>query len=459
MTNWSFEKAWFILSLGILVFLYGVAVGKWRWAPYYVLDQAADQARTVYRSWTSSPRVALYNQVHERSGVHTPRPKEVQSGLTLLMSSWKQNDEWGYGLKLVDETGDVVHERVIDVRKIFGGTWDQLFNPQLQGVNTRHLQGHSLLPNGDVLVNLPYVGMVRLDACGNVRWTLMEGNHHSITQAEDGSFWVPGVHPNRRAGSEQYPDGFPGFDGKKVWVDRILRVSDDGEILEDINVLDVLYANGLDRYIPKVLGGKRPKPQKIPEDLTHLNDVEPLSAAMADEYPLFEEGDLVVSLRGLSLVFVLNPETGKVKWHATDPFIYQHDPDFIGDGWIGVFDNNYDLTGSGRGTMLGGSRIVALQPHTDSMDIRFPTAQSEPFYTHIRGKWQKLENGNMLLTEAVAGRVVEVNPQGETVWEWVYSPTQNSKVPAVEGERYNIARETVASWPCSSVDSVNTSAQ
>jgi hypothetical protein len=375
------------------------------------------------------------------------------------MSSWKHSGEWEYLLKLIDEKGEVVHKWPIDKSEVFGGEWAQLVEPELQGINLKDPQGHSLLPNGDVLFNLPYVGMARLDACGDLRWVLKEGNHHSIARAEDGSFWVPGVHPNRRSGSEQYPDGFPGFDGKKVWVDRILRVSKDGQILNDINVLDVLYANGLDRYIPKVLGGKRPTPQKIPEDVTHLNDVEPLSAAMADEYPLFEEGDLVVSLRGLSLVFVFDPETGEVKWHATDPFIYQHDPDFIGDGWIGVFDNNYDLTGSGRGTMLGGSRIVAIQPHTDSMDIRFPTPRSEPFYTHIRGKWQKLENGNMLLTEAVAGRVVEVNPQGETVWEWVHSPTQDSEVPAVEGERYNITRETAASWPCSSVDSLHASAQ
>lgn len=32
-------------------------------------------------------------------------------------------------------------------------------------------------------------------------------------------------------------------------MDRLLHVSADGEVLDDINVLDVLYANGLERYI------------------------------------------------------------------------------------------------------------------------------------------------------------------------------------------------------------------
>jgi hypothetical protein len=358
---------------------------------------------------------------------------------------------------LVDRKGDVLHEWSVDRRELFGEGALQVFDPKLQGIDGKDIHGSILLPDGDVLFNLPYVGMARLDVCGNVEWTMKEGNHHSIAQASDGSFWVPAVHQDRQSGSDEYPDGFPGLDGKPVWVDRVLHINGEGEIFDDINVLDILYENDLERYIPKTLGGKRPTPGKIPEDLTHLNDIEPLSPAMADEYPEFEAGDLVVSLRGMSLVFVFDPDTGEVKWHATDPFIYQHDPDFLGNGWIGVFDNNYDLTR--WGTMLGGSRIVALQPHTDSMEVRFPTRHSDPFYTHVRGSWQQLENGNVLLTEAVAGRVVEVNQQGRTVWEWIHPPTENAKVPAVGGKRVDLTREEAASWPCSLIGTDRTSNQ
>lgn len=194
-------------------------------------------------------------------------------------------------------------------------------------------------------------------------------------------------------------------------------------------------------------------------DLTHLNDVEPLSPSMASEYPLFDEGDLLVSLRSLSLVFVFDPRSMEVKWHASDPFIYQHDPDFLGNGWIGVFDNNYDLTK--RGTMLGGNRIVALQPHTGAIEVRFPKPHSPQFYTNVEGKWQRLENGNMLLTESMRGRVVEVNSQGRIVWEWIHDDrVNNSKVPNVaKGARRSLTRADVASWPCSSVKSVSPSTQ
>jgi hypothetical protein len=168
--------------------------------------------------------------------------------------------------------------------------------------------------------------------------------------------------------------------------------------------------------------------------------------------PLFEAGDLLMSLRNLHLILVVDPKSKEVKWHASAPFIQQHDADFVGDGWIGVFDNNEDFTK--RGTMLGGSRIVTLQPHTDSMAVRFPTPRSESLYTDVWGKWQQLDNGNMLLTESSAGRVAEVTPNGRTVWEWGHAPYEESNVPVVtKAARHDLTREDVAAWPCSSVDS------
>jgi hypothetical protein len=189
-----------------------------------------------------------------------------------------------------------------------------------------------------------------------------------------------------------------------------------------------------------------------------LNDVEPLGASVADQYPLLEAGDLLVSLRDLHLVLVVDPGTGGVKWHVSAPHILQHDVDFFGNGWIGIFDNNRDFTK--RGDMLGGTRTVAVQPGSDSTRVLFPTPHSDPFYTAFRGKWQMLKNGNMLLTEARSGRVVEVTADGRTVWEWIHEPYSDSLVPLVtKATRVDVTREEVASWPCSSVDSVRVSEQ
>jgi hypothetical protein len=226
-----------------------------------------------------------------------------------------------------------------------------------------------------------------------------------------------------------------------VYQDLILQVAEDGTVLDTINVLDVLYANELEWHLAD-------EEQQNDIDPTHLNDVEPLPSSLADQYPLFETGDLAVSLRDLDLVFVLDPHSERVRWHSTQPFLKQHDPDFIGNGWITVFDNRWD--GTERGTMLGGSRIVAVQPHTDSMKVLFPTRESDPFYTYQRGNSQILANGNLLLTESETGRVLEVDSEGRTLWEWVAEPHGDSQVPSVsESRRVDTSREDVTNWPCS----------
>ncbi len=155
----------------------------------------------------------------------------------------------------------------------------------------------------------------------------------------------------------------------------------------------------------------------------------------------------MVSLRQLNTVLVLNPSTLEVKWTANEPLILQHDPDFIGGGKIGVFNNNNDRTA--RGTFLGGSQIVIFEPHTDTHEVLYPTEKSPPFFTAFAGKWQLLPNGNILTVEARAGRALEANPAGETVWEWVSERLDGTHVPEVlEATRYDLSPETVASWKC-----------
>lgn len=206
----------------------------------------------------------------------------------------------------------------------------------------------------------------------------------------------------------------------------------------------MLFANGLEHLIYRAAFNT----DAVSGDVTHLNDVEPLLSKLASDFPDFEFGDLLISLRALNLVLVVDPETLDVKWHTTDPFLQQHDADYLPSGWIGIFDNRSDFTR--RGSFLGGSRIVTVQPGSDSVKVLFAPDESNPLYTRHMGKWHKLDNGNLLLTESQAGRIVEVTPGGEEVWEWIHEPYDASHVTEVaEGERYEITEEQVRSWPCS----------
>jgi len=416
MTRLRLAKAWFVVSVAVLGVGYGMAANQRGWFPSPLAKQAWTQAQAYV---TDNPFSYLVPRVYDRHGARIVQPEKVHSGVTLISSMWETPDGWEPSVQLLNTQGETVHEWPVGY---------DLFR------DDGYIHGTHLLPNGDLVVNVEYVGTARLDACGNVRWRLPKRTHHSVERAADGSFWIPAQMGDRTT-------DYPGLD-EPVLPEQILQVSAEGEVLKTIDLIDLLFENDLENYFFKRHG---PHPRG---ELMHVNDVEPLSASIADEYPRFEAGDLLVSLRDLHLVFVLDPETKTVRWHAFGPFIRQHDPDFLGDGRIGVFDNNPD--GTHRGNVLGGSRIVVLRPPADSTSVLFPANRSETFYTEAAGKWQQLENGNLLLTEAQAGRVVEVGPNGAPVWEWTREP-HGSKVPQIlDGARYDLTPEEVNAWSCSS---------
>lgn len=419
------ERLVFLASVVALAFLYGYGARYFGWFPDAFLSRAASEARKLV-----SPPTFVSPRAHGESGARMVDSAAVQPGMTLVASVWRDPDGVP-ALRLLEPDGSVAHQWVIDPSEIFP---DQ-FSPLAIRHEVDPVHGAQLLEEGHLLVNVPYVGTARLDACGRPVWRLAVGSHHSIDRAPDGSFWIVG----RRGTLAPHPIWEWDPPGPVVH-DLMIKVGADGRVRRTIDVLDVLDAD--DSLVAHVF-----RHQPV-DDVTHLNDVEALEPSLAGEYPLFEAGDLLVSLKHLNLVVVFDPETLEIRWRATGPFIQQHDPDFIGGGWIGIFDNRED--GTYRGTRLGGSRILAIEPHTDSTRVLFPGPASDPFHTPNMGKWQLLENGNLLVTESRAGRVLEVTPEGRTVWEWVTTPYNSASVAEVsEGTRYDLTPEEVAAWPCS----------
>lgn len=423
------EKAGFLASCLAVAFLYGFGASTYGWFPNDVLVRAWHQLEPIRHAFLDGEHPATSDRVYRREGARTLDSAAVQPGLTLVPSVW-EDFGWGPGLKLIDRDGRVVHQWEVDPARLFPGE----FTRPLTGLmDFNHPQGAYLFPNGDVLAVISRVGTARLDACGEVKWRIRDAHHHSVAPAGDGTFWVSA------SDAERAPDPISG--DEVVRHDRLVHLSGDGEVLREIDVFDILREN--DELLRRHL-------RYWPSD-THLNDVEPLPASMEDEYPAFDAGDLLVSLRHLNLVFVVDPATLEVEWWVGGPFIFQHDPDFVGEGWIGVFDNNWD--GTDRGTRLGGSRVVAFHPTADSTAVWFRSSEATPLYTWDRGNWQLLDNGNLLITESTAGRVAEVSPDGHLVWEWIQAPYDDTSVPRIYwAERYDVGREQASSWPCSPDD-------
>ena len=429
----------FLLACLFFSFLYGFAASQFQWWPHGFLSRALSEAKNTGSASTIAQH-HTYPARHDLQGVRSYGDEPSARGATLVTSYWPDRDGLP-GLRLIDSAGATLHHWDANPARIWPTSPHEDSAKGLLNQSSNYVHGSYLFPNGDVLFNIEFLGLARLDAKGDVIWRVDRRTHHSVTPDENGNFWVCEA---VWVETEELRKGrFPGLTLPLV-EDRVLLVSPEGKILEQISILEIVFESELKDLVWRI--GKMRS-----GDILHLNDVESLSTAMAAEYPMFEAGDLLVSLRFLDAVFVVDPDTKKVKWSAHEPFMNQHDPDFIGDGWISVFDNHGDE--SLDGSFLGGSRLLALRPHTGESRGIYPREPSGSeheryFYTLRGGKAQQLENGNWLITESQSGRVFEIDGDGKTVWEWVHTRRADgfSISEVLEGSRYRITAQDVGIW-------------
>jgi len=424
----------FLVSVVLIVFGYGVAVGNYRIFPYRWLGAA--KKVLVDRLSNRRPH-HLFPACYEYSGTRVHDANLMAPGATLLTSYWRELD-WKPGIRLIDPVGNILHQWRIDPAEIWPTSPHTDIASRSENVLTYYVHGCFLFNNGDVIFNIEYLGLVRMNARGDIIWKLPYRTHHSIHRSDSGNFWVCGmkVIEDTQEGRErlaQYPGLTP-----PVAEDVALEVSSDGKVLREISILKALFESGYQQLIWQMKGNS------CTGDILHTNDVEPLPFEMADQYALFDAGDILVSSCYTNSIFVIDPETKRIKW-LSSTFLGQHDPDFIGNGWISVFDNNND--GSGNGRYLGGSRIVGIRPEDGVTRVLYPKNKKSFFYTQGGGKMQRLPNGNLLITEARRGRVFEVEESGRIVWEWVHERYDDELVSEVlEGTRYNLTPEQIAAW-------------
>ena len=64
-------------------------------------------------------------------------------------------------------------------------------------------------------------------------------------------------------------------------------------------------------------------------------------------------------------------------------------------------------------------RLIEIDPKTSQTEVVYEGTTERPLDSITRSKEQRLANGDTLIVEAQGGRVFEVDPKGETVWEYV----------------------------------------
>lgn len=175
--------------------------------------------------------------------------------------------------------------------------------------------------------------------------------------------------------------------------DRAFTVNRDGEITWEWQAENHLTP-GTPFY--EKYGG--PEKEGEEDDWTHANDIDQL-----------ENGNFLISLRNFDAVIEVDPETNEVVDVTGEPgnndiLDEQHNPQYIEDeGTMVVADSRND-------------RIIELDLESEEYIWRYTGPSSE------RLKWprdaDRLPNGNTLITDSQKNRVLEVNPDGEVVWQF-----------------------------------------
>ncbi|MGI9286057.1 MAG: arylsulfotransferase family protein [Pseudomonadales bacterium] len=432
-------KVMFVATITAAVFAYGVAVGSYRIFPYGAIRYVAT---TLVETWTNfgmmtktKPQAHLKQARYPGSGV-IQAENTTSSGYILVNGFF----DAGIELRLIDVKGNVVQRWPVQYSSLMGDKLEHIQPPAARPNSDWHtgFNGALVEPDGSVVFNLIGGGLVKLDQCGSVEWLLRKMAHHSIEKSSDGGYWVPG---------QYYVEDKPQHAGiaTPYRIDTIMKVTADGHVEKEVSVLDLIYAHDL---VGVVFANNRMLRIFGERDLVHLNDIEELGADLADAFPQFEAGDILLSLRESNLVMVVDRTLSFIKWYQIGPWMQQHDADWQADGTITVFDNRYDRTNDG--SALGGSRVLSINPTTRDVQTLYEQTQNPRFYTPTQGDHQFLANGNILLTESESGRAVEVSSNGQIIWQYInrYSETEVVRLPdAIHYEREYFNPDA---WSCDS---------
>lgn len=308
-----------------------------------------------------------------------------------------------------------------------------------------------MLGNGDIVVIVENRKLLRFDWNSELIWKKTLAAHHDLVSLPDGSFYVIIRHIEAHR-------------GLKTWFDAIVRLTADGDemyrwstfehLRELRTALDTRWF--MDTILDSIHAGRspegrtsegiekaarRPRTQKV--DYFHLNSLSLLPATEVGERDSrFRQGNLLICFRNVNQIAVLDQRTWRVLWAWGESELqWPHHPTMLKNGHILIFDN---------GVQRGYSRVVELDPTSETIVWEYTAERREDFFTSGGGSAQRLPNGNTLICETNSGRAFEVTEGGEVVWMWLNpatmedlrNPAGGSKNHLKKNRRVTVSRMT-----------------
>ena len=391
-----------MFATAFLIFLAGSATsffGVWPGNLFHDAYRAANALyvkSTVYKTpYTTN---LWQKNSHSFSGVGRFDRSKVESGYTLYTSGNMQ------GAVLMDMEGNAIHSWQLPFYEVWPDPQHLSERPDSEFIVWRKA---ILWPNGDIVALYaaegitPWgMGVVKLDKDSNLIWRYSGKAHHDIDIGADGHIYLLTHEMRTRA----YP-GLPRIEPPYL-DDRIVILNHAGEEIADIGILDAFMGSAYATFLRGI-------PRSPIGDYLHTNAIEVVTPEIARTHLYAKPGDILISMRQPGVIALIDSVVAQVTWARRGTWIGQHDPDFLPNGNMLIFDN--------RGRMAAGgiSRVQEFDPLTSNVVWEYHGTPEDPFWSGVRSAQQRLPNGNTLITESDRGRLLEVSPAGEVVWEYV----------------------------------------
>lgn len=353
-------------------------------------------------------------------GVRLRQTDPLYRGYTLYTTTHDQT------ARLIDMNGNVIHAWNIS----FNALWPEqkhLIAPWHMDDSFFYLRDAHVFPDGSLIAVIcagaisPWgAGIVKIDKNGKVEWKDgnfyfsdvsigIEGNIHTLFQTI------------RKNAFHDMPNVAPPF-----LDDSIATFSPDGKIIDRISIFEALYNSDYRAVLAMIHPDSR-------GDYMHTNSVEEIT----QDNPAvtwMKKGNIIVSLRNLSAVAVIDPRTKTAVYAGYFPSRYQHDVNLTPQNTLMMFDN------LGKAGPFGQSRIAEYDAQTHGLIWSYNGTAERPLDSSVWGAQQVLENGDILITDAQRGHLLQIRRDGTPVWEYYMTERKNGKMPVItSATRYTAA--------------------
>ncbi|MDC0033965.1 aryl-sulfate sulfotransferase [Alphaproteobacteria bacterium] len=335
--------------------------------------------------------------------------RHLQTGLTLFD---ERRATPGYTLfsplgrkttYLVDMQGKVVHE------------WHL---PGYVGIYGYLLQNSNLLAavqTDDGPVGLRGTGghLVELDWDSNIVWQYIDHHHHhDQRRCANGNTLYASSRLLPADLAARVPGGQAGTElPVGIYGDVLREIDPSGNIIWewDAATCEQMYEYPLNPMCSRV-------------EFSHANAVVPL-----------DNGDVLVNFRYNHLMAIIDRQSKAFKWTLCDwSFGQQHNVHMLENGNLLFFANGSNVLYGGP---TAGSRVIELDPVTQDIVWEYKGSPTPTFFSWFISGAQRLSTGNTLICEGAWGRLFEVTPEGDIVWEFI-NPFFAEDHPAYKDHNY-----------------------